>query len=140
MVFLSSLNKKFIGLAIVGGLIFGALTVTGITLGYENQILLALLAAVGIASIMHIEKRHYQHAFLGGALGLLSVGIVQMTFMPTYFANNPGIDSAIAETGFTPLQYLMIYTPIGTVIGGIIAFASAGFTDLVRFLIKKLSS
>ena len=139
MTIFNSLNKTFIGLTIIGGLLFGALTVTGFTLGYENQILLALLAIIGIAAVMHLDQYHYRHAFLGGALGLLSVGVVQMIFMSTYFTNNPGIDSAIAETGFTPLQYLMIYTPIGTLIGGIIAFACAGFTDFLRFLHKILS-
>ena len=123
---LSKISWGWIIAAIMAGLVFGMITVSGALYPFENFWLLILLILVGVILFFRVTSYPIRQAFIAGAVCALAAGLVQVSLWPIYAENNPGSAEAIQQVGLSVGLYFALATPIGMAICGAIS-AISGF-------------
>lgn len=113
-----------IGLS-MSGILYGGLTVIAWIHGFEPIAALLILASVALCAIYFAPHAPKRHAFFAGFLTAFFAIWTQIVFFKTYIYNNPEYAAIEIPFGLDPISYTALFSPLGGVMGGIVALLVA---------------
>ena len=126
-------------LPVILGVTYGLLTVFALISGLEHKIALSVLVLIGlIIGVSKLSRRLFV-SFAIGFFTALSALATQMLLAGAYFHNNPQYLDVEIPFGLSPVQFTVLFAPIGSFVAGSISMIFAALFGLGIALIRPRS-
>lgn len=119
----------------LSGLVYAALTILAWINGLEHWVALITLVGVGKLVVLLERKAPVRNAFTAGFFTALFALWGQMAFVDVYFQNNPEYLSAEAPLGLSPVSFTLLFSPLGGIMGGLLAAITAWMVSTIMHLV-----
>ncbi|MEO1243447.1 MAG: hypothetical protein AAFX54_16170 [Pseudomonadota bacterium] len=121
----------------LSGLVYAALTILAWINGLEHWVALITLAGVGKLVVLLERQAPVRSAFAAGFFTAVFALWGQMAFVDIYFQNNPEYLSAEVPFGLSPVSFTLLFSPLGGVMGGLLAAITAWLVSTVVQLLWR---
>ena len=118
---MDNLNWKLILSLSASGIVYCLCTILGWIYGSEYWFAFATLAGVGMLAAWLSPGTPKRHAFAAGFLTVFLAIWTQILFFDSYMENNPGYATAKIPFDLDALVYTVLFSPLGGLVGGILA-------------------
>lgn len=126
-------------LPVILGVTYGLLTVFALISGLEHKIALSGLVLIGLIIGVSKLSRRLLVSFAIGFFTALFALATQMLLAGTYFHNNPQYLDVEIPFGLSPVQFTVLFAPIGSFVAGSISMIFAALFGLGIALIRPRS-